>query len=156
MRMRKSVRRRWVEALRSGEYQQTTGVLAEVDGNRVVGNCCLGVLCELARADGVTLDLSVRIEERNADDHFVQVDARTYNGAATMPPMAVCEWAGTAEPRYEDWKVTVSADVDDLYSEAHPFLADRNDRGYTFEQIADLIENDLDAVDDLDDEEVQV
>jgi hypothetical protein len=37
----------WVKALRSGEYEQTTGVLKDK-----AGYCCLGVLCELAAKDG--------------------------------------------------------------------------------------------------------
>lgn len=154
MRLRKSVRRRWVEALRSGEYQQTIGVLSELDGDRVVGNCCLGVLCELARADGLDLSIDARREERSEGHLSVAVDARSYDGESTMPPQSVAEWAGSEQPRYEDWKVR--REETGTYGEAHPSLADQNDRGATFDQIADLIENDLDAVFDLDDEEVQV
>jgi hypothetical protein len=33
----------WVEALRSGQYPQTTGTLHDV-----VGYCCIGVLCKVA------------------------------------------------------------------------------------------------------------
>lgn len=40
--MRADVKRRWLEALRSGEYQQGHGWLR--DGDRF---CCLGVLCDL-------------------------------------------------------------------------------------------------------------
>ena len=39
----KEWRRKWVEALRSGKYRQTTGVLRDRDGF-----CCLGVLCDIA------------------------------------------------------------------------------------------------------------
>jgi hypothetical protein len=34
---------KWIEALRSGEYQQTFGALRDNDGH-----CCLGVLCEVS------------------------------------------------------------------------------------------------------------
>ncbi len=40
--MSKSPKEMWVEALRSGKYQQCPGVLC--DGHRY---CCLGVLCEV-------------------------------------------------------------------------------------------------------------
>ena len=40
----KEWRRKWVEALRSGEYRQTSGVLRDRDGF-----CCLGVLCDLSK-----------------------------------------------------------------------------------------------------------
>ena len=41
--MDKELKEKWVAALRSGDYGQTTGCL--VDGR---GHCCLGVLCEVA------------------------------------------------------------------------------------------------------------
>lgn len=36
------VKKKWLEALRSGEYQQTKGHLKDAEGH-----CCLGVLCEI-------------------------------------------------------------------------------------------------------------
>lgn len=40
---------KWLEALESGEYKQTTGVLRrEGDGNEEFRYCCLGVACEVA------------------------------------------------------------------------------------------------------------
>ncbi len=39
----KANRKLWVEALRSGKYRQTTGVLKDLAG----GMCCLGVLCDV-------------------------------------------------------------------------------------------------------------
>lgn len=41
--------RRWITALRSGEYQQAIGVLREIDEDGVTRHCCLGVACDLAR-----------------------------------------------------------------------------------------------------------
>lgn len=43
MRSKEELLRRWVEALRSGEYTQTTGRLRDMDGH-----CCLGVLCDVS------------------------------------------------------------------------------------------------------------
>jgi hypothetical protein len=42
--MKSDIKERWVTALRSGEYKQTTGSL-----NNGRGYCCLGVLCELLK-----------------------------------------------------------------------------------------------------------
>lgn len=43
--------KRWVEALRSGEYKQAQGLLGrnfdDVDSHRPTTFCCLGVLCDL-------------------------------------------------------------------------------------------------------------
>lgn len=45
--MKPEIKAKWIAALRSGNYKQTTGVLKrETDG--AVSYCCLGVLCELA------------------------------------------------------------------------------------------------------------
>jgi hypothetical protein len=45
--MKPEITRRWIEALRSGEYEQGRGFL-KLDGRY----CCLGVLCDLAAKDG--------------------------------------------------------------------------------------------------------
>lgn len=48
--------KKWVAALRSGEFTQGTGrlVARDPDTNEVIGHCCLGVACVLAqRATGV-------------------------------------------------------------------------------------------------------
>jgi hypothetical protein len=50
----KANRKLWVEALRSGKYEQTTGVLR----NAGEGRCCLGVACEV---------LSTQWEKNGAD-----------------------------------------------------------------------------------------
>jgi hypothetical protein len=43
MNMKPEIKAKWVEALRSGEYKQGKGLLAE--DNKF---CCLGVLCEVS------------------------------------------------------------------------------------------------------------
>lgn len=53
--MKRELRDKWIEALRSGEYRQVTGVLHS-DG----AYCCLGVLCKVAKkrtpSDALNLD----------------------------------------------------------------------------------------------------
>jgi len=41
--MKPSIKKAWIEALRSGEYAQTRGSLRDESGF-----CCLGVLCDVA------------------------------------------------------------------------------------------------------------
>lgn len=57
----KQLRARWVKALRSGEYGQTTGSLYRSANDAY---CCLGVLCEVAGLNRLgnakTLDRSTR------------------------------------------------------------------------------------------------
>jgi len=48
--MKIELRDKWIKALRSGRYTQATGKLQKVDNEgEVIGNCCLGVLCRVAR-----------------------------------------------------------------------------------------------------------
>jgi len=47
--MNKDIKKKWVDALRSGEYKQGKGQLRLYD----VSFCCLGVLCNLAMKEGL-------------------------------------------------------------------------------------------------------
>lgn len=55
------LKQRWIEALRSGDYEQGKGYLrvGEYDqfGNERYRYCCLGVLCNLIRPEGWDYDL---------------------------------------------------------------------------------------------------
>lgn len=53
----------WVDALRSGEYKQTTDTLQ--NGR---GYCCLGVACAVAQKNGITVLV-------DADDHSMLGDS---------------------------------------------------------------------------------
>lgn len=46
--MNKRVKKLWIKALRSGEFEQATNTLREGSG-KSARYCCLGVLCELHR-----------------------------------------------------------------------------------------------------------
>jgi len=124
------IMREWVRNLRSGEYEQGRGAL-NVDGNF----CCLGVLCQMAADQGViaqptlTRELVSTLPYVQYGTHTV---ARYEHGATTMPPQKVYEWAGI-HSLPEDFKDIES----DLYGRR---LADMNDSGKTFAQIADIIE----------------
>lgn len=92
--MNKKIKKRWVKALRKGKVNgkrivqaQHTLRVAKDDKGRV-GLCCLGVLCELARAEGV---VSLN---KYKDDEGPQY---TYNGEFEVLPTEVAEWAGLGE-----------------------------------------------------------
>lgn len=51
MSMKRNVRDRWVKALRSGRYKQTTGQLGQRDKSGKESFCCLGVLAKVAAAE---------------------------------------------------------------------------------------------------------
>ena len=56
--IRDQLRRAWLEALRSGEFDQGEGVLAYI-GPKGTSYCCLGVACEVAIKHGVEIKKTV-------------------------------------------------------------------------------------------------
>ena len=109
--MKKAIADKWVEALRNGEYEQTTGKLANAERTE---HCCLGVLCELAIKEG--LSMAVRLS----------VEMAYFNGEDVNLPAEVLDWAGmeSALGSYPDGRALVVL----------------NDEGKPFEQIANVIE----------------
>ncbi len=66
--------KKWVAALRSGEFQQTKGVLRSPEGY-----CCLGVACEVYR------------RETGAGEWD---DSNQFQGHGDVPPIEVQRWLG--------------------------------------------------------------
>jgi len=125
--MRADIKTKWVAALRSGEYEQTGGMLRSNNGY-----CCLGVLCDLyAKETGMKwwegggkyamhgndtmLPHEVRAWAHLADEFGAYVEVETDEGGATYPPYL-----------------------------ANPSLTELNDSwAYNFKMIADVIEQQL-------------
>lgn len=112
--MKKEVADKWVAALRSGKYKQSTGVLRHAGGF-----CCLGVLCEVAIEEGIPLVVEKRGYGYNAI---------TYNDSSHLLPRAVLSWA---EMRWDDGT---------FLGRVRKSLVQMNDHGATFEEIANIIE----------------
>lgn len=68
--MKKALKAKWVAALRSGKYKQTTGQLVEESERGKLSYCCLGVLCEI----------SPRVKELNLHDAILDIPALDYAG----------------------------------------------------------------------------
>jgi hypothetical protein len=110
------IKARWVAALRSGEYDQGTGQL------RGYGRfCCWGVLCDLARSEGIGTWNS---------DGFDTAGGVFFS----WPPDSVCKWAGV-----DVMKVMNPVPIADNLLP----LSKHNDTGRTFAEIADAIEAQL-------------
>lgn len=123
--------RLWVDALRSGDYQQGRDQLRFGDTY-----CCLGVACDVAMKNGVPVrwDALGNVREVGDDPDY----GLGWSGA--MHPL-VSRWIGVTEhPGFQSGDIKVSMgrpDVDELY-----FLAELNDvLEMTFEEIADVIED---------------
>lgn len=115
--MNERVKKLWIEALTSGEYSQATGALRR-DGKF----CCLGVLCDLHRKDvGGEWDVDY------SDGFF-------YDQNDSILPESVMAWADLP---FRNPTIV----PDDRFSEIG--LADLNDKGTPFPEIAELIEQHL-------------
>lgn len=123
-----AVKQQWIDALRSGNFEQTTAVL-----NRDDKFCCLGVLCELAISAGV------KVNKSDATCGLVNCDCSVnvyvYDGQKVYPPESVTAWAGLASANP---KVPLAAG--DHFG---AYLSDLNDDGKDFRFIADVIEKNL-------------
>jgi hypothetical protein len=112
--MNPQIKQKWVSALRSGEYQQTQRYLRTDNGF-----CCLGVLCDLyGKENNVEWNLA------NNGHNYEFQEFESYL------PSSVVEWSGIEE-------------VNPLVNDEESTLANLNDSGSTFEQIADVIEHQL-------------
>jgi hypothetical protein len=124
--MKPEIKKLWIEALLSGNYEQGQGFLCRNAGNGSTEWCCLGVLTDLAIKNGVDIDC----ETSNYDP-----DAYSFDSESGMLPLSVMEWAGleTGNGEYV---------VNHLFDEGplHESLAEDNDCGHTFEQLAATIE----------------
>ena len=116
-------RKKWVEALRSGDYKQTTGALKNIGAN-VDMFCCLGVACDLSGLG------KWRFPHQGEIDYW--------DGESMQ--------SGVLTPRMQDWLGVNNSEVevyidDEETGERRETLVSLNDSGWTFEQIADLIED---------------
>lgn len=115
--MNVKIKEKWLAALRSGEYKQGQDALRSGDKY-----CCLGVLSDLYQ-----------------EDHEDCVWKRTENGQTLSLtgansqdlPVQVATWAGIRRP------VMVSSQGRDIR------VAELNDGGHSFAELADLIEESL-------------
>jgi hypothetical protein len=123
--MKKRVMQMWVKALRSGGYPQTCGQLRdEQDG--VTHYCCLGVLCDLHSQHGRTGSWQGEVYTDTARGML------TTSLHYDVPTKAVIAWAGLKSPNPK------VLDTDPGQGET---IAELNDSdGWTFDQLADLIE----------------
>lgn len=135
--MDSTIKAKWLEALRSGDYTQGKNYLHIVDAGDYY--CCLGVLCEIALAEGVAQATEPVRSYSGVQDRYVEtvayagvevpVDSLYFSAAGGVLPGAVATWAGIEDRNPE---VKIPGDT--------RTLSGLNDEGKTFDEIADLIE----------------
>ena len=118
--MKEEIKKRWVEALRSGDYNQGKNALRAETITGVDRFCCLGILCDLH-----SKDTGIKWEETK---EFT--GNKPYIDETGKLPNDVMLWAGLEKP--------FPHTEGDEYT-----LAYRNDNGTTFHEIANAIEKGL-------------
>lgn len=117
------IKKEWLEDLRSGTIKQGKGALENSEGEQ----CCMGVLCNIAVRHGV---ITKRIHYCSTHIIFGVGGSDIHTGTL---PAAVIKWAGLSMNRAADNPIV-----------ENKHLSHYNDAlGYSFEQIADLIERGL-------------
>jgi len=122
--MKPEVKKKWIKALRSGQFKQGQNYLRQreprptVDGNQD-RFCCLGVLCQLYANDN------------KAEDKWEEKFARTFSfgGKTDAPPSEVLDWAGL--------------ELTENHYDISTLVGMNDNRGVSFDGIADYIEANL-------------
>jgi hypothetical protein len=120
----------WIDALRSGKFEQGQGNLASRDGE-VVKYCCLGVACEVAVKDGLDLEGRWGRPIGNEVEEWVKTDHKFYDSEDLLLPPAVQDWLG----------IPGSTTVEVMLNGIEESVIDLNDNmDRDFGQIADALE----------------
>ena len=88
--MRKKVKQLWVNALRSGKYEQGRNVLCSLDNKY----CCLGVLCELYMERMKKNHKKSKVNKILGTSVSMQYRVEGECNATCLLPKVVEKWAG--------------------------------------------------------------
>lgn len=137
--MNKEVKALWTAALRSGEYEQTKGVLKSVTKDGEASYCCLGVLCEIARQQGVEVDYTERVFEVEGGEQLYGI----FDDQTGVLPTSVQVWSGIGGGTGDIHGEMVTSPYGDGRYEVHTLSALNDAYEYDFNQIADVIDAQL-------------
>jgi len=115
---RKELKRVWLEALRSGDYKQTTGTLHNTDDG---GFCCLGVA---AYVWGIADTKAIGVSLSRAEDYDDDIEGPSYV--------------------YRTLDITIMGSSVGRHKVVEKGIT-MNDNGEPFTAIADMIERDWDV-----------
>jgi hypothetical protein len=122
----------WIDALRSGEFNQCTGALGKLNPEGGINYCCLGVLATLAGAGH-------RVDANEGNDILVFEfeDGAEDSGVIPASCRATIVDGLNLEALVDNPALADPGREDDLMRT----LSSKNDRGATFAEIADYLEN---------------
>lgn len=123
--------KKWVKALRSGQFKQGIGTLKQFNSDGQAQYCCLGVLCELYNEEMKKNHKKALVEKVCDDDsYFFKYRYTRFDGMSVGLPEDVKTWSG------------ISTSCGRFYGDNNPLipLDDLNDTGAEFVTISDIIE----------------
>lgn len=126
MGMNPEVKAEWVKRLREPGRKQITGMLEKPNG----GQCCLGVLCEIAAEQGIVMRSVVEFSPFAPDLALV-----LYDGKRRAMPSSMAVWAGLPIKYHDETEPPRSRDGRDVVTLNDVSLM-------SFSEIADIIERD--------------
>ena len=130
--MNPDIKKKWIEALTSGEYLQGESHLRV--GDRF---CCLGVLC----------DIYMKEHPEQAESATAQCQYYSYFGKSELLPEEVVKWAefeeSVIESSEQGFGVLVKHEFGSNGMKYDHLLSGLNDSGYNFESLSKLIEGSL-------------
>lgn len=131
--MKQDIAKKWAAELRSKKWKQGVATLHNLHDNSY---CCLGVLCEMAVEAGVCLP------EVGDDGCTVYRDNPDYgrDTSCKICSDAIQKWAGLSAPVGGRFVLESHRGYEETS------LAGMNDRGDSFEEIADVIELNADRL----------
>lgn len=128
--MDKEVKQKWIDALRSGKYQQIKGALKSENGF-----CCLGVLCDI-----YAREKNIEWKQGGEYKKLFYLFERNFTGLQDE----ICQWAGLPIGKDVILKDKLNEGINWSNTLIHYTLIYYNDNANkTFEEIADIIEREL-------------
>lgn len=121
--MNQEIKKEWVDALRSGKYKQGIQNL-----NLEEEYCCLGVLCDLVK------------DKLGVEWQLIENGAYGFLGDTAFLPPSVQDFCGLQE---SDPHIELTPELQTKYDSTDISLSYLNDSGANFDEIADLIEQQL-------------
>lgn len=129
--MNPQVKQKWIDALRSGEYNQGSYKLRS--GN---GYCCLGVLCDIYAKENNSNEWDFFSYDKCSDEENPQpLDCWYFGTESEVLPQSVMDWAGLTVDNPQVLTTYGNDNDCDLYQ-----ISDLNDAGYSFTQLANIIQ----------------
>lgn len=131
--MNKKIKELWLNALRSGEYKQCRYRLKKINNKNQESFCCLGVLTDLAIKNSKIGDWNIN---KNQTGVNYLNNNRLITRHITLPP-DIAHWAGMHN---------INSTGTFLGKNGYISLSDKNDRGASFKQIANIIEKNIEGI----------